>query len=267
MQWEKNFIEDLQWDTILVEKRKGVGVITLNRPQALNALNSQLIAEINQALDQFERDAEIGCMVLAGSEKAFAAGADIKEMAELNFPNIYFDDFFHLADRIAQRRKPLIAAVSGYALGGGCELALMCDFIYCADNAKFGLPEVTLGVIPGIGGTQRLTLALGKAKAMEMCLTARQMGAVEAEQSGLVARVLPKEELLAYTLEAAEKIAERSLTATMMIKESINRAFEVSLSEGLRFERRTFHSIFATSDQKEGMKAFVEKRPAQFKNQ
>lgn len=267
MQWEKTFIEEQQWDTILVEKRNGVGLITLNRPKALNALNSQLIAEINHALDQFERDREIGCMVLAGSEKAFAAGADIKEMAGLNFPNIYFDDFFHLADRIAQRRKPLIAAVSGYALGGGCELALMCDFIYCAENAKFGLPEVTLGVIPGIGGTQRLTLALGKAKAMEMCLTARQMDATEAEQSGLVARVLPKEELLAYTLAAAEKIAQRSLTATMMIKETINRAFEVSLSEGLRFERRTFHSIFATQDQKEGMQAFVEKRAAQFNNQ
>jgi Enoyl-CoA hydratase/carnithine racemase len=167
---------------------------------------------------------------------------------------------------LLQRRKPLIAAVSGYALGGGCELALMCDFIYCADNAKFGLPEVTLGVIPGIGGTQRLTLAIGKAKAMEMCLTARQMGAVEAEQSGLVAQVFPKEELVEKTLKAAEKIAEKSVVATMMIKESINRAFEVSLQEGLRFERRTFHSIFATQDQKEGMQAFVEKRQANFKD-
>ena len=188
-------------------------------------------------------------------------------MADLNFPQIYLDDFFSLADRIAQRRKPLIAAVSGYALGGGCELALMCDFIYCADNAKFGLPEVTLGVLPGIGGTQRLTLAIGKAKAMEMCLTARQMGAQEAEQSGLVARVFAKEELLEQTLQAAEKIAEKSLTAVMMIKESINRAFEVSLAEGLRFERRVFHSIFAGSDQKEGMQAFVEKRPAKFTHQ
>ncbi|KPM91458.1 enoyl-CoA hydratase, partial [Vibrio alginolyticus] len=186
----------MQWQSILLEKRNGVGLITLNRPQALNALNSELISEINQALDQLEKDREIGCIVLAGSEKAFAAGADIKEMADLAFPDIYLDDFFHLADRIAQRRKPLIAAVSGYALGGGCELALMCDFIYCADNAKFGLPEVTLGVIPGIGGTQRLTHAIGKAKAMEMCFTARQMGAVEAEQSGLVARVFSKEELL-----------------------------------------------------------------------
>ena len=257
----------MQFETILLEKKNGVGLITLNRPKALNALNTQLISEVNLALDDLEKDSTIGCMILAGSEKAFAAGADIKEMAGLNFPNIYFDDFFHLADRIAQRRKPLIAAVSGYALGGGCELALMCDFIYCADNAKFGLPEVTLGVLPGIGGTQRLTLAIGKAKAMEMCLTARQMGALEAEQSGLVARIFTKEELLAETLAAAEKIAEKSLVATMMIKESINRAFEVSLAEGLRFERRTFHSVFATLDQKEGMQAFVEKRPANFKNQ
>lgn len=256
----------MQWQSILLEKRNGVGLITLNRPQVLNALNSELISEINQALDQLEKDCEIGCIVLAGSEKAFAAGADIKEMADLAFPDIYLDDFFHLADRIAQRRKPLIAAVSGYALGGGCELALMCDFIYCADNAKFGLPEVTLGY-SGIGGTQRLTHAIGKAKAMEMCLTARQMGAVEAEQSGLVARVFSKEELLEQTLQAAEKIAARSLTANMMLKETINRAFEVNLTEGLRFERRMFHSIFATADQKEGMQAFVEKRQANFKNQ
>ncbi|MDM1781249.1 enoyl-CoA hydratase [Acinetobacter indicus] len=257
----------MQWQTILLEQRNGVGLITLNRPQALNALNNQLIVEVNQALDQLEKDPKIGCIVIAGSEKAFAAGADIKEMADLNFPQIYLDDFFSLADRIAQRRKPLIAAVSGYALGVGCELALMCDFIYCADNAKFGLPEVTLGVLPGIGGTQRLTLAIGKAKAMEMCLTARHMGAQEAEQSGLVARVFAKEELLEQTLQAAEKIAEKSLPAVMMIKESINRAFEVSLAEGLRFERRVFYSIFAGSDQKEGMQAFVEKRPAKFTHQ
>jgi enoyl-CoA hydratase len=254
----------MQWNTILLEQRNGVGLITLNRPEALNALNSQLIIEVNQALDQLEKDHSIGCIVLTGSKKAFAAGADIKEMADLSFPQIYLDDFFSLADRIAQRRKPIIAAVSGYALGGGCELALMCDFIYCADTAKFALPEVTLGVLPGIGGTQRLTLAIGKAKAMEMCLTARQMGATEAEQSGLVARVFPQEELLEQTLAAAEKIAEKSLTAVMMIKESINRSFEVSLAEGLRFERRIFHSIFAGADQKEGMNAFIEKRPAQF---
>ncbi len=257
----------MQFETILLEKRNGVGLITLNRPKALNALNSELIGEINLALDDLEKDQEIGCMVLAGSEKAFAAGADIKEMAELTFPGIYLDDFFNLADRIDQRRKPLIAAVSGYALGGGCELALMCDFIYCADNAKFGLPELTLGVIPGIGGTQRLTLAVGKAKAMEMCLTARQMEAVEAEQCGLVARIFSKEQLLEQTMQAAEKIASKSLTASMMIKESINRAFEVNLAEGLRFERRAFHSVFATLDQKEGMQAFIEKRQAHFKNQ
>ena len=254
----------MQWQTILLQQHKGVVFITLNRPHALNALNNQLIIEINQALDLLEKDPTIGCMVLTGSEKAFAAGADIKEMLDLSFPQIYLDDFFSLADRIAQRRKPLIAAVSGYALGGGCELALMCDFIYCADNAKFGLPEVSLGVLPGIGGTQRLTLAIGKAKAMEMCLTARQMDAQEAEQTGLVARVFPAEQLLAQTLQAAEKIAEKSLTAVMMIKESINRAFEVSLAEGLRFERRIFHSVFAGADQKEGMRAFVDKRPAQF---
>lgn len=254
----------MQWKTILLEQRNGVGLITLNRPEALNALNNQLIIDLNQVLDQLEKDSSIGCIVITGSKKAFAAGADIKEMANLRFPQIYLDDFFSLADRIAQRRKPIIAAVSGYALGGGCELALMCDFIYCADNAKFGLPEVTLGVLPGIGGTQRLTLAIGKAKAMEMCLTARQMGAQEAEQSGLVARVFSQDELLEQALDAAEKIAQKSLTAVMMIKESINRTFEVSLAEGLRFERRIFHAIFAGVDQKEGMQAFVEKRPAQF---
>ncbi|NHB59016.1 enoyl-CoA hydratase [Acinetobacter shaoyimingii] len=256
----------MTFETIQLEKQQGIGLIRLNRPKALNALNSQLIAELNLALDDLERDPQIGCMVITGSEKAFAAGADIKEMVDLSYPQIYFDDFFHLADRIAERRKPLIAAVSGYALGGGCELALMCDFIYCAENAKFGLPEVTLGVIPGIGGTQRLTRAIGKAKAMEMCLTARQMGAVEAEQSGLVARVFKNDELLDETLKAATTIAEKSLTATMMIKESINRSYEVSLHEGLRFERRIFHSIFATQDQKEGMQAFIEKRTAEFKN-
>lgn len=254
----------MQWKTILLEQRNGVGLITLNRPEALNALNNQLIIDLNQVLDQLEKDSSVGCIVITGSKKAFAAGADIKEMADLSFPQIYLDDFFSLADRIAQRRKPIIAAVSGYALGGGCELALMCDFIYCADNAKFGLPEVTLGVLPGIGGTQRLTLAIGKAKAMEMCLTARQMGAQEAEQIGLVARVFSQDELLEQALDAAEKIAQKSLTAVMMIKESINRTFEMSLAEGLRFERRIFHAIFAGVDQKEGMQAFVEKRPAQF---
>lgn len=256
----------MQFETLLLEVQGRVGLITLNRPTALNALNAQLIAELNLALDQFEKDPQIGCMVITGSAKAFAAGADIKEMADLTFPQIYLDDFFAPADRIASRRKPLIAAVAGYALGGGCELALMCDFIYAADNARFGQPEINLGVLPGIGGTQRLTRALGKAKAMEMCLTGRQMDAQEAERAGLVARVVPADSLLEEALKAARAIAEKSLPSSMMIKESINRVFETSLSEGVRFERRVFHSIFATADQKEGMSAFVEKRAAQFKH-
>ena len=256
----------MQFETLLIDVRERVGLITLNRPQALNALNSQLIGELNQALDRLEADAGIGCIVITGSTKAFAAGADIKEMAELTFPQIYLDDFFAPADRIASRRKPLIAAVAGYALGGGCELALMCDFIYAADNAKFGQPEINLGVLPALGGTQRLTRAIGKAKAMEMCLTGRQMDAQEAERAGLVARVLPVDSLLEETLKAAHAIAEKSLPSSMMVKESINRVFETSLAEGVRFERRVFHSIFATADQKEGMSAFVEKRAAQFKH-
>lgn len=257
----------MEFATLLTEVKGRVGVITLNRPQALNALNSQLIDELNQALDRFEADPGIGCIVLAGSEKAFAAGADIKEMAVLEYPQIYLDDFFAPADRIASRRKPMIAAVAGFALGGGCELALMCDFIYAADNARFGQPEINLGVMPGIGGTQRLTRALGKAKAMEMCLTGRQMDAAEAERAGLVARVLPADQLLEETLKAATTIAEKSLPSTMMTKESISRVFETSLSEGVRFERRMFHAIFATADQKEGMNAFVEKRKPDFKHQ
>ncbi|HBO3353812.1 TPA: enoyl-CoA hydratase [Pseudomonas aeruginosa] len=256
----------MQLETLLLDIQDRVGLITLNRPKALNALNSQLIGELNQVLDRLEADPDIGCIVIAGSPKAFAAGADIKEMAELTFPQIYLDDFFAAADRIANRRKPIIAAVAGYALGGGCELALMCDFIYAADNARFGLPEITLGVLPAIGGTQRLARALGKSKAMELCLTGNQLSAQEAERAGLVARVFPPDQLLEETLKAAQSIAAKSLTATLMIKESVNRAFEGSLSEGLRFERRVFHAIFATADQKEGMAAFVEKRPAQFKH-
>jgi enoyl-CoA hydratase len=256
----------MQFETLLLEIHERVGLITLNRPKALNALNTQLIAELNLALDQLEKDPQIGCMVITGSAKAFAAGADIKEMVDLTYPQVFLDDFFSAADRIASRRKPLIAAVAGYALGGGCELALMCDFIYAADNARFGLPEITLGVLPGIGGTQRLTRALGKAKAMEMCMTGRQMDAQEAERAGLVARILPADSLLEETLKTARAIAEKSLPATMLVKESVNRAFESSLSEGVRFERRVFHSIFATADQKEGMSAFVEKRAAQFKH-
>jgi enoyl-CoA hydratase len=256
----------MTFETIDLETQGRVGLITLNRPQALNALNRQLIAELNEALDALETNPDIGCMVITGSEKAFAAGADIKEMAGLGYPQVYLDDFFDTADRIARRRKPLIAAVSGYALGGGCELALMCDFIYAAESARFGLPEITLGVLPGIGGTQRLTRAVGKAKAMEMCLTARQMNADEAECAGLVARVFPNEQLLEETLKTASTIAERSLPAAMMIKECINRVDEIGLSEGIRFERRLFHSVFATEDQKEGMNAFVEKRKAVFRH-
>ena len=257
----------MAYETVLTEVKGRVGVITLNRPKALNALNSQLIEELNLALDDYERNPDIGCIVLTGSEKAFAAGADIKEMSVLEYPQIYLDDFFAQADRIGQRRKPMIAAVAGYALGGGCELALMCDFIYAGDNARFGQPEINLGVLPGIGGTQRLTRALGKAKAMEMCLTGRQMDAKEAETAGLVAQVFPADQLLEETLKAANTIAEKSLPSTMMTKEAINRVFETSLAEGVRFERRIFHAIFATHDQKEGMNAFVEKRKPDFKHQ
>lgn len=253
-------------ETILLDIRGKVGLITLNRPQALNALNAQIVRELNQALDQLEADPNIGCVVLAGSEKAFAAGADIKEMAELSYPQIYIDDLFSDSDRIANRRKPIIAAVSGFALGGGCELALMCDFILAADNAKFGQPEINLGVLPGMGGTQRLTRAVGKAKAMELCLSGRMMGAEEAERAGVVARIVPKEQLLEEALKVAAQIASKSVPVAMMVKESINRAFEVSLSEGVRFERRVFHAAFATEDQKEGMAAFIAKREAQFKD-
>lgn len=256
----------MSYETLVIEIQERVALITLNRPQALNALNTQLIDELNKALDGLERDSTIGCIVLTGSSKAFAAGADIKEMADLTFPDIYLDDFFSAVDRVASRRKPMIAAVAGYALGGGCELALLCDFIYAADNAKFGLPEIKLGVLPGMGGTQRLTRALGKAKAMEMCLTGRMMEAPEAERAGLVARIFPVDSLVSETLKVAHEIANKSLTATLMAKESINRVFETSLSEGVRFERRIFHAVFATADQKEGMKAFVEKRDANFKH-
>ncbi|WP_300655708.1 enoyl-CoA hydratase [Pseudomonas sp.] len=256
----------MDYQTLLVEVRERVGLITLNRPQALNALNSQLISELNLVLDRLEADPEVGCMVITGSAKAFAAGADIKEMVDKDFPSIYLDDFFAAADRIGNRRKPLIAAVAGYALGGGCELALMCDFIYAADNARFGLPELSLGVTPGIGGTQRLTHALGKAKAMELCLTGRHLLAAEAERAGLVAQVFPAAELLEQTLKVAQGIAAKSLPASMLVKECVNRAFELGLSEGVRFERRVFHSLFASHDQKEGMRAFVEKRQPQFQH-
>lgn len=256
----------MAFETIVLDIHAKVGLITLNRPQALNALNAQMVGEINQALDQLEKDPGIGCVVLTGSAKAFAAGADIKEMAELSYPQIYVDDLFADADRIANRRKPIIAAVSGFALGGGCELAMMCDFILAADNARFGQPEINLGVLPGMGGTQRLTRAVGKAKAMELCLTGRLMGAEEAERAGLVARVVPQAELLEEALKVASTIASKSIPVSMMVKESINRAFEVTLSEGVRFERRVFHAAFASEDQKEGMAAFIAKREAQFKD-
>lgn len=254
------------FETILLTRHDRVALITLNRPQALNTLNAQVVAELNQAMDALERDANIGCVVITGSEKAFAAGADIKEMAGLGYPGIYMDDLFREADRFAARRKPIIAAVAGYALGGGCELAMMCDFILAADNARFGQPEINLGVLPGMGGTQRLTRAIGKAKAMELCLTGRMMDAEEAERSGLVARIVPKAELVSEALAVAAVIAEKSLPITMMVKESVERAFEVSLAEGVRFERRVFHAAFATQDQKEGMAAFVDKRKPSFRH-
>jgi len=256
----------MAYETILVETRGKVGLITLNRPKALNALNSALLGEVNQALDGFEADPNVGCIVITGSEKAFAAGADIKEMSSLSYPQTYMDDFFIGWDRVAGRRKPMIAAVAGFALGGGCEFAMMCDFIIAADNAKFGQPEIKLGVMPGMGGTQRLTRLIGKAKAMEMCLTGRMMGAEEAERSGLAARVVPAADLLSEALKTAETIASMSLPIAMMTKETINRTDEMSLAEGIRFERRVFHAMFATADQKEGMAAFVEKRAPDFKD-
>jgi len=253
-------------DNILVESRGKVGIIRLNRPKALNALNAALIADLGAALTRLEADADIGCLVLTGSEQAFAAGADIKEMADKSFIEAFMGDFAAGWDGVARTRKPTIAAVAGYALGGGCELAMMCDFIIAADNAKFGQPEIKLGVIPGIGGTQRLTRAVGKAKAMDLCLTGRMMDAAEAERAGLVARVVPLAELMDTALAAAETIAQMSRTAVMLAKESINRAFELPLAEGIRFERRVFHSLFATADQKEGMAAFIAKRPPRFEN-
>jgi enoyl-CoA hydratase len=256
----------MTYETIIAETRGRVGLVTLNRPQALNALNSKLIAELNQALDAFEADANVGCIVITGSEKAFAAGADIKEMQGYGYPQSYLDEFIRPWDRVAARRKPMIAAVAGFALGGGCELAMMCDIIIAADTAKFGQPEIKLGVMPGAGGTQRLTRVVGKAKAMEMCLTGRMMNAEEAERSGLVARIVPAADLLSEAMKTAETIASMSLPIVMMTKETINRAYETTLTEGIRFERRVFHAMFATADQKEGMAAFVEKRAPKFEN-
>jgi len=256
----------MSYQHIAVETRGRVGIIRLNRPAALNALNMALMGELAAAVDAFEADQNIGCLVITGSEKAFAAGADIKEMATKSYLDAFMGDFVATWDRVAHARKPVIAAVAGFALGGGCELAMHCDFIIAADNAKFGQPEIKLGVIPGIGGTQRLTRAVGKAKAMDLCLTGRMMDAAEAERSGLVARVVPLASLMDEALKAAETIASMSLPAVMIAKEAINRAFETTLAEGVRFERRVFHSLFATEDQKEGMAAFIEKRPAKFKN-
>ena len=255
------------FENIIVEKKDAVGIITLNRPKALNALSAALTKELETALIELDGDNSIGCMVITGSEKAFAAGADIKEMQSKSYMDAYLDDFITVAwEHIAKIRKPIIAAVSGYALGGGCEIAMMCDFIIAADNAKFGQPEITIGTIPGAGGTQRLTRFVGKSKAMEMCLTGRMIDAEEAERSGLVSRVVPFEQLMDECLKTAAQIAALSRPSVMMAKESVNKAYEMTLSEGIKFERRLFHSTFATEDQKEGMSAFAEKRKANFKN-
>jgi len=254
------------YETLIVETHGAVGLVRINRPQALNALNSTVLSELKQAYAALHLDDAIGAIVLTGSEKAFAAGADIKEMQSLGFVDAYKNDFFSGWAEIANARKPVIAAVSGFALGGGCEVAMMCDFIIASETAKFGQPEITLGVIPGMGGSQRLTRAVGKAKAMDLILTGRMMDAAEAERSGLVARVVPANKLLDEALAAAAKIASYSGPAVMMAKEAVNRAFETTLEEGLRFERRLFHSLFATEDQKEGMAAFVAKRKPAFKN-
>jgi len=253
-------------ETIIVETRGKVGLIRLNRPQALNALNSTLVRELSAAVEAFEADNAIGVMVITGSEKAFAAGADIKEMAEKSFAEAFLGDFAANWDRVARARKPVVAAVAGFALGGGCELAMQCDLIIAADNAKFGQPEIKLGIIPGIGGTQRFTRAVGKAKAMDIILTGRMMDAAEAERSGLVARIVPLAGLMDEALKVAETIASMSLPSVLAAKEAVNSAFETSLAEGVRFERRVFHSLFATADQKEGMAAFIAKRPANFAN-
>ncbi len=257
----------MTYENIIVETRDKVGLVTLNRPKAMNALNDRLIDELGAALDGFEADENIGCIVITGSEKAFAAGADIGAMSSWNFMDVYKANYISRNwDRVARCRKPMIAAVAGFALGGGCELAMMCDMIFAADTAKFGQPEIKLGVLPGAGGTQRLPRAIGKAKAMDMCLTSRFMDAAEAERSGLVARVIAADKLLEEALAAAAVIAGFSLPVVMMIKESVNRAYESALQEGLLFERRTFHSAFALDDQKEGMAAFVEKRKPAFRN-
>jgi enoyl-CoA hydratase len=256
----------MSFENILVEIRGRVGIIRLNRPQALNALNSALNAELARAIAEFDADAGIGCILLSGSDKAFAAGADIKEMSDKSAVDVFMGDFAGNWHAAANARKPVVAAVAGFALGGGCELAMQCDLIIAADNAKFGQPEIKLGIIPGIGGTQRMTHAIGKAKAMDMILTGRMMDAAEAERSGLVARVVPAASLMDEAMKVAETIAAMALPAVLAAKEAVSRAFETSLAEGVRFERRVFHTLFATHDQKEGMAAFIEKRPAKFEN-
>jgi len=256
----------MSYENILVESRGAVGLVTLNRPKALNALCDALIRELGQALDAFEGDDKIGAIVLTGSDKAFAAGADIKEMQACSYMDVYLGDFVKSWERVSLCRKPVIAAVAGFALGGGCELAMMCDTIIAADSAKFGQPEIVLGVMPGAGGSQRLTRFVGKAKAMDMILTGRMMDAAEAERSGLVSRVVPASQLIEEAVKIAAQIAAFSQPSVLMAKESINRAYETTLAEGVRFERRLFHSLFATMDQKEGMAAFVEKRKPVFKN-
>jgi len=256
----------MTYQNIIVETKGRVGIIRLNRPQALNALNKALIDELTAAIEVFDADDKVGCLLITGSEKAFAAGADIKEMANKPFVEAYLGDFVSNWNAIAHARKPVVAAVAGFALGGGCELAMQSDVIIAADNAKFGQPEIKLGVIPGIGGTQRLARAVGKAKAMDLILTGRMMDAAEAEKSGLVARVVPAASLMDEAMKVADVIANMSLPSVLAAKESVNAAFESSLAEGMRFERRIFHSLFATDDQKEGMKAFIEKRQPGWKN-
>jgi enoyl-CoA hydratase len=254
-------------ETIIVERRGRVGIVRLNRPQALNALNATLKNELLGAVEAFDADADVGCILLTGSDKAFAAGADIKEMADKSYIDMSRADYAGDYERLTRVRKPLIAAVAGFALGGGCELAMLCDFIIAADNAKFGQPEIKLGIIPGIGGTQRLTHAVGKAKAMDMILTGRMMDAAEAERCGLVSRVVPAASLMEQATKVAETIAALSEPSLIAAKEAVNRSFETSLAEGVRFERRTFHALFATKDRKEGMTAFIEKRPPRFTNE
>jgi enoyl-CoA hydratase len=257
----------MPYENILVETRGRVGLVRLNRPQALNALSAKLNAELAHAVAAFDADAGIGCILIAGSEKAFAAGADIKEMADKTAVEAFMSDFTGGWDAVARARKPVVAAVAGFALGGGCELAMQCDLIIAADNAKFGQPEIRLGIIPGIGGTQRLPRALGKAKAMDLILTGRMMDAAEAERAGLVARIVPAASLMEEAMKVAEAIAAMSLPAVLAAKEAVNRAFESSLAEGTRFERRVFDTLFATADQKEGMAAFIDKRAPKFKNE